>query len=426
MVFMSWKVSNVEEQRCQFVNEYGLGNTSLAELCRHYGISRPTGYKWLARYHEQGQQGLSDRSRAPHHSPQSLSNGLKELILAMKAKYPSWGARKLVAGLKRQSPHQRWPAPSTVGEFLREQDLTVSRKKRQRSHRGTTDLAPSEEANQVWCVDFKGWFRTGDGARCDPLTLTDNYSRYLLRCQALTGESTVYVKPVLDAAFREYGLPDRIRSDNGAPFGSNGQSGLTALAVWWLKLGILPERIPPGCPQYNGRHERMHRTLKQETAMPPAATLRRQQNRFHRFRHEYNQERPHEALGQEPPALFFGSSPRSYPARLPAMSYPSEWWLRRVSAGGNFWCPGHGLVFVSHALVGEWIGMEPVDEHYWRAWFGRWELGILDQAAGKLYSPYEWKKMQGPASGKETDRLRPPDANGQTEAVRRDLSQQRT
>ena len=401
---MGWKVSDVEDQRFQFVRDYELGESSLAELCRHYDISRPTAYKWLQRYEAEGRAGLSDRSRAPHHSPQSLSDGVKTLILAMKSNHPTWGARKLAAKLSSQSPNQSWPAPSTVGEFLRQQGLTVKQQRRRRFNRGTVELAPSESANQVWCIDFKGWFLTGDGKRCDPLTLTDNYSRFLLRCHIRGAESTVQVKPVLDAAFREYGLPDRIRSDNGAPFGSNGQSGLTALAVWWLKLGILPERIPPGCPQQNGRHERMHRTLKQETAMPPAGTLYRQQQRFNRFRQEYNEERPHEALGQKPPAHFFVCSPRSCPTRLSEMTYPSDWTVRRVSSGGKLYCRSRCNVFVSHALVGESIGLEPMEDRYWRAWFGRWELGVLDKAAGKLYSPADWKTMQGSVSEKDQER----------------------
>jgi len=194
------------------------------------------------------------------------------------------------------------------------------------------------------------------------------------------------------AAFREYGLPERIRSDNGAPFGSNGASGLTALSVWWIRLGILPERIAPGKPQQNGRHERMHLTLKQETATPPAASLRQQQKRFDTFRQECNDERPQEALGQKPPAQFFGVSPRPYPARLPEFEYAADGQRRRVCAGGKFRCGGRQLAFLRHALVGEYIGLQPIDDRYWRLWFGAYELGVLDKAQPSIYSPVHWQR----------------------------------
>ncbi len=396
---MRWKESSVEDKRFEFVKEVELGATSFAAICQHYGISRPTGYKWWNRYQEEGRSGLADRSRAPHRSPQAMSDGVKEMILAVKAKYSGWGAGKILGKLRLEGPNQKWPSESAVGDFLHRQGLTVGRKRSHRGTRGAAELASADEPNQVWCVDFKGWFRTGDGKRCDPLTLTDNYSRYLLCCQAVAKESTVHVKPLIEAAFREYGLPDRIRSDNGPPFGANGQRGLTALAVWWLKLGILPERIVPGRPQQNGRHERMHLTLKQETARPPAATISRQQRRFDRFRRQYNDERPHEALEQQLPASFYEASSREYPSRLPEMVYPSDWWTRRVSGGGKFYCSKNRLVFVSHALVGETIGFEPIDDGHWRGWFGRWELGVLDKAAGKFYLPGDWKKRHPEEDG---------------------------
>jgi transposase InsO family protein len=228
---MGWKVSNVIEQRMRFVNAYASGNGSMAELCREYGISRETGYKWVERYEQEGWQGLQDRSRAPHHHRQAVSAELTEWMLGIKAKHPYWGARKIVAHLQRQAPEQKWPAVSTTGELLKQHGLTVGRKRRGKARGGEGPLGQAGAANQVWSVDFKGWFRTGDGERCDPLTLTDNYSRYLLRCQAVPMESTVYVKPVMEAAFREYGLPERILSDNGPPFNSNGEAGLTALNV---------------------------------------------------------------------------------------------------------------------------------------------------------------------------------------------------
>ena len=302
------------------------------------------------------------------------------------------GARKIVAHLQQQSPGQAWPAVSTVGELLKQHGLTIARTRRRRTVCAGTPLTQADEANRVWSIDFKGWFRTGDGKRCEPLTLTDNYSRYLLRCQGLREASTVQVKPVLEAAFREYGLPERVRSDNGAPFASIGVSALTALSVWWIRLGILPERIQPGQPQQNGRHERMHRTLKQQTAAPPAATLRAQQKRFDCFRREYNEERPHEALGQQPPARYFAPSPRAYPPRLPEPEYPAEWRKHRICSGGKFRCSSDSLLFVSHALVGETIALEPIDERYARLWFGTYYLGVFDKVKPCLYSPAQWQQ----------------------------------
>ncbi|HEY1213746.1 MAG TPA: IS481 family transposase [Bryobacteraceae bacterium] len=389
---MGWKESNVLEERFRFVEAQRRGEQSIAELCREYGITRPTAYKWLARYGEEGIEGLRDRSRAPHHPAHGLEEAVKTWILAVKAKHPFWGARKIVAYLEAQSPGQQWPAVSSVGELLKQQGLTVPRKRQRRREAASAPLAHADSANRVWSVDFKGWFHTTDGRRCEPFTLTDNYSRYLLRCQALPAPTTVQIQPVMVAAFREYGLPERIRSDNGAPFGSNGESGLTTLSVWWIRLGIFPERIRPGHPQQNGRHERMHLTLKQQTATPPAATLRQQQKRFDAFRQEYNSERPHEALGQKPPAQFFEASPRPYPARLPELEYPADWQIRRVCAGGKFRCGGRALVFLSHALVGECIGLQPIDDRYGRLWFGAYELGVLDKAQASIYSPSQWQR----------------------------------
>lgn len=229
----------------------------------------------------------------------------------------------------------------------------------------------------MWCADYKGWFRTAEGTRINPLTLSDAYSRYLFRCQALPTADYAHSKPVFQAAFREYGWPERIRTDNGAPFGSNGESGLTGLTVWWIKLGIVPEHIAPGKPQQNGRHERMHRTLKQETASPPAANRRRQQERFDRFRREYNGERPHQALGQQTPESCYQASPREHPGRLRAVEYPAEWEVRRVAAGGQIrWRADR--VFVAHALAGEPVGLEAIAEDRWRVWFSFYPVGLLD------------------------------------------------
>lgn len=391
---MGWKVSGVVEERFRFVEDYNEETWTVAELCRHYGISRPTAYKWLARYQSAGLEGLKDRSRAPTHHPNAVSETVWQLLQAVKSQHAYWGARKLLAHLAAQAPAQHWPAPSTVGEFLKQHSLTVPRQKRPHSPVSSQPLAHADAPNRVWSIDFKGWFRTGDGQICYPLTVTDNYSRMLLRCQVLRAETTLLVQPVLAAAFRQYGLPERIRSDNGTPFASNGQSGLSALSVWWIKLGIVPERIQPGCPQQNGRHERMHLTLKQETTQPPQPTLRKQQQRFDAFRQEYNQQRPHEALGQTPPAASYTPSPRPYPSRVPEPRYDPAWRTYPISAGGKFRLNSACMIFVSHALEGERIGLEPLDERFSRAWFESYELGIIDHVEGRLYNPQSWQQRQ--------------------------------
>jgi putative transposase len=388
---MPWKVSGVVEQRLRFVVEWDKRESSLAELCRGFGISRQTGYTWVGRYEAEGLAGLQDRSRAPHTHPNEVEEGVERQILGVRAKYPLWGARKIGAHLKRVGCSGTVPADSTIGLILKANGLTVTPSKRQRTARRTAPLAHADGPNRVWCADFKGWFRTGDGMRCDPLTLTDGYSRYLLRCQAVKGEDCLHAKPVFEAAFREFGLPERLRTDNGAPFGSSGETGLTGLAVWWIKLGIWPERIHPGKPQENGRHERMHLTLKRATASPPAGNWREQQRRFDRFRQEYNEERPHEALGQVPPAEFYEASRRSWPPRLPEIRYGKDQDVRWVDQGGRIRWRGE-RVFVSHALEGEPVGLLQIAPRAWRVHFSFYELGVAEEKRTRLWTPEQWRQ----------------------------------
>jgi putative transposase len=383
---MPWKEHGVMEERFRFVEEWRSGDWNVAELCRFYEVSRTTGYKWVGRYEVGGLEALHDVSRAAHRHPNAISPEMEDWVIAMREKHPSWGAPKIRARLERGCPGQRLPAESTIGAILKRNGLTVPRKRRRRSRPASEPLAHAGAPNTVWCADYKGWFRTGDGTRIDPLTISDAYSRYLFRCQALKAADYAHSKPVFEAAFREYGLPERLRTDNGAPFGSNGESGLTGLMVWWIKLGIVPEHIAPGKPQQNGRHERMHRTLKQETASPPAANRRAQQERFDQFRQEYNEERPHEALGQKTPATYYQASPRAYPGRLRAVEYPSDWDVRCVSPGGRMRWLGE-YVFVSHGLDGERVGLEQIEERRWRVWFSFYEIGVLDGAKMGIRRP---------------------------------------
>ena len=366
------------DERLQFIEECKSQEWSMAEVCRRFEISRKTGYKWLDRYESGGADALKDGSHAPHSNPRQVLEEVEDAIVQARAKHPHWGPVKLRAWLDRTAPEIQWPAPSTIGEILHRHGLAVPQKKRLKATPNSEPLKHAVGPNLVWCADFKGWFRCQDGSRCDPLTITDAYSRFLLRCQAAKHPDIGYTKPLFEATFREYGLPESIRIDNGAPFASVGIGGLSELSVWWIKLGIRPERIEPGKPAQNGRHERMHRTLKQEPAQPPRANPREQQKAFDEFRQEYNCDRPHQALHGKSPADCYQDSLRPYRSRLHPVEYPAGWQTRQVSPGGQIrW--NQAYVFVGRALSGEPIGLELVDDGKWRVWFSFYELGIFDE-----------------------------------------------
>jgi putative transposase len=370
--------SSVMDERLQFIEECKSQEWSMAEVCRRFEISRKTGYKWLDRYESGGADALKDGSHAPHSNPRQVLEEVEDAIVEARGKHPHWGPVKLRTWLDRTAPEIQWPAPSTIGEILHWHGLAVPQKKRSKATPNSEPLKHAVGPNLVWCADFKGWFRCQDGSRCDPLTITDAYSRFLLRCQAAKHPDTGYTQPLFEATFREYGLPESIRIDNGAPFASVGIGGLSELSVWWIKLGIRPERIEPGKPAQNGRHERMHRTLKQETAQPPRANPREQQKAFDEFRQEYNWERPHQALQGKSPADCYQDSLRPYRSRIRPVEYPAGWQTRQVSPGGQIrW--NQAYVFVGRALSGEPIGLELVDDGKWRVWFSFYELGIFDE-----------------------------------------------
>jgi putative transposase len=383
----------VVEERLRFVLEHEEEQYTMSELCHIYGISRETGYKWLRRYQKQGWAGLQDLDRAPQRHPNQMPPEMERAILELRRARMSWGPRKLKRVLERRDGEQRWPAASTIGALLAREGLVVHRKQRRRVPAYTQPFASAHAPNRVWCCDFKGWFRTGDGERIDPLTISDAHSRYLLRCQAVEQSNTEQVQAVFEATFREYGLPEAIRSDNGGPFASRAIAGLSRLAVWWMKLGIVPERIAAGHPEQNGRHERLHRTLKQETASPPAANRRAQQRAFDRFRQEYNQQRPHEALAMETPSALYRPSSRLYPARLPEPEYPSAMQVRRVHEHGQFhW--KYRDVFLSKVLWGERIGLLSVDDRFFTIYCAAFPIArfdshrfvVLPLAAGQNFS----------------------------------------
>jgi transposase InsO family protein len=372
---MPWKASSVVEERTRFVMEYERGLHTMAALCRIYGVSRPTGHAWWNRYRERGLDALRDLGRAPQRHPNQTPEPVEQAVLELREDHMTWGPRKLKAVLQRDG--RRWPAASTIGAMVARAGLVSPRRRRRRVPPYTQPFAAATAPNRVWCADFKGWFRTGDGARIDPLTLTDAHSRYLLRCQAVDKTDTARAQAIFEAAFREYGLPEAIRSDNGAPFASRAIAGLSRLSVGWMKLGIVPERIQAGHPEQNGRHERMHRTLKQETASPPAAHRRAQQRAFDRFRREYNEQRPHEALGMQTPASLYAPSPRPFPDRVREPEYPSGMEVRRVQRHGQFYW-NRGESFISEVLAGERIGLEPVDERYWCVYFADFPIACFD------------------------------------------------
>lgn len=376
---MPWKETCPMDERMQFVADYLKEHRTVAQLCRDYGISRKTGYKWIMRYEVAGWSGIRELSRAPHTQPHVTPAAIQARLVQQRLQHPHWGPRKVVQVLAKTDPATAWPARSTVGAILDRHGLVVKRRRRRRTPPSPSPLQRAGAPNDVWATDFKGWFRTQDGTRIDPLTLSDLASRYLLRCEALRGATFAHVQPVFVAAFREFGLPAVMRSDNGPPFASVGLAGLSPLAVWWVRLGIRPERIAPGHPEQNGRHERLHRTLKQATAKPPHRTRRAQQRAFEMFRQEYNQERPHEALAMETPAHDYQPSARPYPRRLPEIEYPGSYQVRRVRSNGEIkWCGRQ--VFVSEALIGEPVGLLEVGQDLWRMEFGPIPLAFYHTA----------------------------------------------
>ena len=377
---LPWSDTSPEAEQIRFIVWWKEGRVTFADACRQFGISRKTGYKRLRRFESQGWEGLGDLRRVPHSHPNKTPVAVSERLIWERHERPTWGPKKLVARLRVEEPEVAWPAPSTVGEILDRAGLVRHRRRRRHTAPWSTPFAAADGPNDVWCIDFKGWFRTGDGVRIDPLTMQDAFSRYLLVCQDLPLPRTAQARGVLERAFREYGLPRAIRSDNGPPFASVGLGSLSPLAVWWVKLGIIPERIEPAHPEQNGRLERLHRTLKAETATPPQPTRRKQQRAFDTFRMSYNEERPHEALGQQPPASKYLPSDRSYPSRVCAPDYEAGVTIRRVRTNGEIKWKGD-TVYLSESLRGEPVGLVQQDDRTWTIQFGPLVIGLLDDHA---------------------------------------------
>src|SRR6266481_3634698 len=374
---MPWKASSVMEEKLRFVFEYERDEQTMTELCQSFGIARETGYVWLRRYRQAGVAGLAERKRAAERHPNQTPAEIEQQVLELRQAHMRWGPRKLKRVLERDEPGRKWPAASTMGELLKREGLVVARKKRRKTAPYSEPLAHADGPNRVWCADFKGWFRTADGERIDPLTISDAHSRYLLRCQAVEKTDTARVQAIFEAAFREYGMPEAIRTDNGAPFASHAIAGLSRLAVWWIKLGITPERIAAGHPEQNGRHERMHRTLKLEAAQPPAENRRKQQQALARFREEYNRVRPHEALQMQTPAAIYQPSPRMFPVQVPEPGYPETMMVRSVRRKGHFRWKKHE-VFLSEVLWSERVGLLPEDDRWFTIYFAQFPIARFD------------------------------------------------
>ena len=373
---MPWKEMSPMSERVKFVAAMLEGEESFTELCERFGISRKQGYQWKERYEQGGVEGLAERSRAPLSHPQAISSDVAQLLVNARKAHPTWGPRKLVVLLRRRNPKLDLPAASTVGELLKKRGLVGRRKRVRRSDLFGTELGSYDAPNRVWCADFKGHFAVGDG-RCHPLTVTDGFSRYLLCCKAQTRPLSSPTQRNFENTFREYGLPDAIRTDNGPPFSTLAPAGLSRLAVWWIRLGIRPERIMPGRPDQNGRHERMHRTLKAETARPPRSSFRAQQRRFDQFQNEYNNERPHEALGQVTPSSLYTPALRAFPSKLPEPDYPSH--FRVYRAYPNSVVTWRNIQwYTSSCLKNELIGLEEVDDDRCKVFFGHLLIGVLD------------------------------------------------
>jgi len=385
------------EERVKFIMDVLDDTYSTTELCSYYRISRKTGYKWLDRYRQGGIEALRNHSRAPHSHPHEISCQVKESILAIKKRFPKWGAPKIRTRLERIHPAwDSYPAVSTIGLFLHKQGLSCPRKRRRKATPTELPLTNGHYSNQVWCADFKGHFRTGDGSRCNPLTISDHASRYLLCCRHLERMSYKKVRMWFERVFREYGLPEVVRTDNGTPFASRGLGGLSRLSYWWIRLGIHPERIEPGHPEQNGRHERMHKTLKEYTARPPSRSLVQQQRRFNEFCVEYNEHRPHEALEMRTPSECYSSSIRQLPSRLPQVSYPDHMQVKKVYQHGDIMYKGKRL-FATESLRGEYVGIEQIDEAVSLLWYCSYLLGQIDHRKLQI-GPAENQPLSSAAS----------------------------
>lgn len=373
---MAWESYKVEQQRLQVVQAYLSGDLSMTCICKKYGISRKTGYKWYQRFLDQGEEGLKDLSKAPHTPNSHYTDKQIDRAIDLKLKRRTWGPKKILAKLEELYPDQSWPSPTRLYEIFKDYHLVTSRRIKGRVP-ATAPLGNLSACNDTWAVDLKGWFLTGDGRKCEPLTITDCFSRYLIKCTHLNKHSTDYVWPIFDEAFREYGLPNRLRSDNGPPFGSTGVGRLTSLSVNLIKAGVTPEWIKPGHPEENGRHERFHLTLKQDVASPPKDSLALQIQAMSQFHYEYNFERPHEALEMKTPGSQYQASLRTWDGILRSPEYnTSEVEVRKVCQSGCIWLRQKEH-YIGQTLTGEYVALKANENDGFDLYYGPVYLGKL-------------------------------------------------
>lgn len=380
---MSWKKSSIKEEKQKFLNEWLKKEFTFKELCERYEISRKTGYKLVNQFKESGEGAFEKRSCRRHHHPNAVTQEIQKKLLSLKYRYSNWGPAKIRDWLLLDKPTGSWPASSTIGEILKRHGLVRPRKKRKHVPAYTEPFSACTRPNQVWSADFKGQFLLGDKSYCYPLTITDNYSRYLFLCEGLKSPNTKEVIKLFEKIFKKHGLPEAIRTDNGQPFAGLGIGALTRLSIWCLKLGICFERIAPGHPEQNGRHERMHRTLKEATALPAKRNRKAQQRCFEVFQKEYNEERPHRGLAGKRPKDVYEKSDRIFPKRVPEIRYSKHMEIRRVKINGMIkWC-GKSY-YVSELLHGESVGLEIIDEGRAIVHFAKLKLGVIDVKTHKI------------------------------------------
>jgi transposase InsO family protein len=373
---MPWEGVTVSEQKQRFTEDFLLNYYSITELAERFSISRKTAYKWINRYKEHGQAGLEERSRRPNSCPWQTPSDIADELISLRKAHPRWGPKKLLDVMGRRDPERKLPAISTAAKILAEAGLVKPRRRYRRAHPGCPQTKAAEP-NDIWPADYKGQFRLKNGNYCFPLTVSDLARRYILGVDAHPAISLERSKAHFRRLFEDYGLPKRIRTDNGVPFASNALARLSQLSVWFIKLGIYPELIEPGEPQQNGVHERMHRTLKQEATIPPASSLRGQQRKFDAFREEFNQERPHEAIDMKRPVELYQPSERGFPKKMETYDYPGHYLVRRVSRGGTIRVFGK-QPFVSNVLQEDYVGLEEVDDGVYDLYFCFYQIGRYD------------------------------------------------
>jgi transposase InsO family protein len=379
---MPWKGVTVSEQRQRFLEDYQLNYYSITELSERFSVSRKTAYKWINRFKQDGRSGYHELSRRPHTCPWQTDQAIAKELVKIRKAHPRWGPRKLLDLMQRRDPDRRLPSVSTAARILAREGLVKPRRRYRRAHPGCPKSIP-QGPNDIWAADYKGQFRLKNGNYCFPLTVSDLSSRYVLGCDAHPAISLEKTFTHFRQVFKTYGMPNRIRTDNGVPFASNALARLSQLSVWFIKLGIYPELIEPGKPQQNGVHERMHRTLKQEATIPPASSLRAQQRKFDRFREEFNQERPHEALDMKRPGEVYRVSGRVMPERIETYEYPSHYMVRRVSRGGTIRV-FHKQIFVSNTLQEDYVGLEEVDDGVYDLYFCFYHIGRYELQTNKI------------------------------------------